>query len=176
MAAGMREATMVHSDNGQRRASLATNPSLEIPNRTGLLDYVSILPDLRRRAYRRMTESKSVSTIEIVGAFTDLGMVLQQALVVLLGHYPENHFSDSGSKHYVAAIIAQSTHWHYMRASAFGVGQSGSVVQTLTAEGTVRDLERWIGEIVFSLCGMDVRLPNEDERAWQHAWSERLPQ
>jgi len=167
---------MVHSDNGQRRASLATNPSLEIPNRTGLLDYVSILPDLRRRAYRRMTESKSVSTIEIVGAFTDLGMVLQQALVVLLGHYPENHFSDSGSKHYVAAIICSKHSLALHASQRLRCRQSGSVVQTLTAEGTVRDLERWIGEIVFSLCGMDVRLPNEDERAWQHAWSERLPQ
>jgi predicted aconitase len=135
-----------------------------MPNRSGLPDYIRILPDLRRRAYQRMTESNPVSTLDIVDAFSDLGVVLQQVIVVLLGYCPEEHFAESGSRHYVGSLVAQSTHWHYMRASSFGVGESGSVVQTLTAEGLVRDLERWIGEIVSSLCGTDVRCPNEEER------------
>lgn len=145
-----------------------------IPNRSGLQDYIRILPELRRRAYRRMLERNPVSTLDIVEALSDLGAVLQQVLVALLGYYPEEHFAERGPQHYVGTLVAQSTHWHYMRASSYGIDESGSVVHTLTEEGLVRDLERWIGEVVSSLCGTDVGRPSEQERAWQQAWRETI--
>ena len=156
-------------------AAEGRNSRLEIPNRTGFPDYASFLPELRRRAYQKMYQRNPVSTLDVVEAFMDLSAVLEQSIVTLLSYYPDKHFSDLGPKEYVASLAAESRHWHYMRASAYGVGDSGSIVQELTMSGLVGDLERRIEEIVSSLSGTDRRRASQEELAWQLAWRKNLP-
>jgi hypothetical protein len=147
----------------------------QLPDRITVRDYIDALPGLRRRAYQRLLAPGVVSAVDIVAAFYELRGTLEQVLAHLLTFYPEKHFSLLGTKQYVSSLVASSTHWHYMRASTEGVGQSGTIVQTLTARGVVQDVERMIDEAVSSLTGVDVRRPSAEEDAWHLAWREQLP-
>jgi hypothetical protein len=97
------------------------------------------------------------------------------ALVKLLSYYPENHFAEAGPAFYVSSVVAGFTHWHYMRSSSFGVGNSGTQVQVYTMLGVARDLERMIDETVSTLTGTAMRRPDEAEEAWREAWSRGIP-
>jgi hypothetical protein len=147
----------------------------ELPSRAGLTEYVRMLPDLRRRAYALMHDKKPRTTLDTVEAYFGLIAVLEGALATLLSYYPECHFSDKGFDYYVSSLIADRTHWHYLRTSSFGVERSGTIVQVLTVLGVIRDVERMIEETVSTLTGFELRAKHDDaEVAWHEAWHEEI--
>jgi hypothetical protein len=143
--------------------TLPTDP-VAFPRRVGLAEYIPILPVLRRRAYLVMHARAPSTQLATVEAYLELTAVLQGVLANLLSYYPEGHFSEQGHEQYVSQLVAERAHWHYLRSSDQGVGQSGSLVQTSTAFGVVRDLERLIDETVSTLTGVDLRHPDDAHR------------
>jgi hypothetical protein len=148
--------------------------TLPVPNRAGLAEYVRILPDLRRRAYLLMEQRGLATPPESAEGHLDLIAVLTGALVTLLSYYPAEHFSAASVDDYVSLVVAERTHWHYLRISSDGVGASGSRVQVRTAAAVVRDVERMIDETVATLTGADIRDPDDNELAWHQAWSQEV--
>jgi len=122
-----------------------------------------------------MHVQKPITTIQTVEAYLGLQDVLTNALVTLLSYYPPEHFSSGGPDQYVSEVVAERTHWHYLRTSSDGVGNSGSLAQTRTAVAIVQDLERMIDETVSTLTGTDLREPDEGEAAWHRAWCREVP-
>jgi hypothetical protein len=128
-------------------------------------------------AYLAMHERQPSTTLETVDAYRDVIAVLKGALLKLMSYYPPSHFADEGAEQYVSAVVADRTHWHYLRTSSNGVGHSGSIVQVLTCIGVVRDLERMIEETVSTLTWIEVRAHREEhELAWHRAWQEEVRQ
>ena len=144
------------------------------PNWDGMCELIEGLPELRRQAYVLMHARKPRSTLETVDAYRTLVDVLRATMVRLLSYYPQNHFAEAGPAFYVSSVVAERTHWHYLRNSTHGVGESGTLVQMNTSIGVVRDLERMIAETVSALIGTEVREPDELEKAWQESWYESV--
>ena len=112
--------------------------------------------------------STQLATVE---AYLELIAVLQGVLDTLLSYYPEGHFSDQGHEQYVSQLVAERAHWHYLRSSDQGVGQSGSLVQTNTSIAVVRELERLIEETVSTLTGVDLCYSDHEEGEWHRIWN-----
>ena len=148
--------------------------SIQLPSQAGLAEFVRILPDLRRRAYLLMYAKRPITPLDTAQGYLEVTAVLEHALATLLAYYPDNHFSEGEPAYFVSAMLAERTHWHYLRTSSQGVGRSGSLAQVWAAIGIVQDLERLITETVSSLTGTEVRDPDEAEEAWLRAWQEPI--
>jgi len=177
-AAMARVLVQLPTDLRYRDVSAAWTPPAgaeTLPPRDDLIEYIARLPELRRQIYMLVHARRPNTTLDTVETYGLLIDVLKATLVKLLSYYPEGHFAEAGPASYVSTVVAEHTHWHYLRTSHNGVGNSGTLVQVHTVLGVVRDLERLIEETVSALTGTEVREPDELEKSWLEAWRKALP-
>jgi hypothetical protein len=146
--------------------------SSELPSQADLGVYVRVLPQLRIESYKLMYAEQVDARPESADSYYSLLEILERVLVKLLSYYPQNHFAEAGPDAYASSLVAARTHWHYLRMSQHGVGNSGSLVPLRTTLAVIKDLEQLIEQTVATLTGADLRSADADEQAWHAAWRE----
>jgi hypothetical protein len=149
------------------RVSTKLAAAPEIPPRTGLVEYIRTLPELRRLAYQAARPGWDTGvTAEMVNASYAVIDSLVGALVALARYYPWGHFDRQDPRDYFSELVATRFRWHRYHNSPAGQ-YSGTIVGPLAASDVLRDIEQMIEDTVSSLTCYDEEF---SYKSWLEEW------
>jgi hypothetical protein len=137
-----------------------------------LHDYVSTLPELRRRAHASAQPGFDTGvTAEMLEAGYSVVDVLEDILVSLATFYPPGHFDAENPRDYFSGLISSRFRWHRYHVETAGQGLGGTIVGPMVVAAVISDLEGMVVDMVTSLTlnweeSTDVVLEN-----WKKDWS-----
>lgn len=117
-----------------------------------LYDYVSTLPELRRRAHSSAQPGFDTGvTAEMLEAGYSVVEVLEDILVSLATFYPPGHFDSENPRDYFSSLISSRFRWHRYHIETAGQGLGGTIVGPMGATAVMTDLEGMVVDLVTSL-------------------------
>jgi hypothetical protein len=141
----------------------AQEPPTKPTSAEDLLEYIRMLPKLRRDVYSqaRPLWDSGVTAQMMEGNYKVIN-ALEQILVQLASQYPEGHFGGRSAEDYINAMTASRFQWHRAHLEPDGAGTGGTIVGVSAGGAVIEDLEVMVRDVVRSL--------HENEIGFFQAW------
>jgi len=137
-----------------------------------VLAYVNSLPAFRTELKRKaQPEWDSGVTARMVNASYDYVDALQGVLVTLASFYPEGTFGGGDPHAFFSELISSRYAWHRAHTEPYGPGTGGTIVNVLTSENVMSDVERMVEDMAHSLIGFDDQF---DWCNWPKLWNKKI--
>lgn len=135
-----------------------------------LLNYIKYLPNVKLELLKQFQDEwDSGETVKMQQTSYEYIDSLQEILIELARHYPEDQFGDKSLQEFFSDLVASRFEWHSAHLEPDGFGTGGTIISVMLLGNVMSDVEKMVEDMVISLSGYRLDF---DALDWLNQWKE----